>query len=124
MADFGVYAKFASISARVGTRASAVSNLEGWTDLIILNVETTINVMTRKIWAVDDAAFTALSVSTKTILTDAAACLAAMYVIQYDISGMPAREAETRLDFLYNRFLSDIKILEDVKTRDFLIKGV
>ena len=124
MADFGVYAKFASISARVGTRASAVSNLVAWTDLIILNVETTINVMTRKIWAVDDAAFTALSVSTKTILTDAAACLAAMHVIQYDISGMPAREAETRLDFLYNRFLSDIKILEDVKTRDFLIKGV
>lgn len=121
MADDGVYATFAQITARVGARASGVSNLVGWTDAIILDVENTINDMTRKIWAVDAAAFAALDVSTRKMLTDTAACLCAMYVLQYDMSGMPSREAETRLDFLNDRFKNNIRILEDKnKTQTFI----
>ena len=117
MADVGTYCKFANITLRVGARASATSNLVAWTDNVVLDVEATINSMTRKNWS---DGYAALNADVKYILMDCAASLCAMYVIQYDMSGMSSREAETRLDFLYNRFMSCIKVLENKQTEDFM----
>ena len=117
MADVGIYCKFANITARAGANCSAVSNLVAWTDVIVLDVENTVNVMTRKNWSDD---YAALNVDVKYVLMDCAASLTAMYVIQYDLSGMPSREAETRLDFLQNRFDVSIELLKDMKRKDFM----
>ena len=117
MADDGIYCKFANITARVGANASAVSNLVGWTDGIILDVESSINVATRYDWSTNYAALDAV---VKYALMDASACMAAMYVLLYDISGMPSREAETRLDFLNDRYKTSIAMLKEVVTKDFI----
>ena len=117
MADVGIYCKFANITARVGTRASAVSNVVAWTDVIVLDVENMINVMTRKNWS---DGYAALDVDVKYLLMDAASCMCAMYVIQYDMSGMPSREAETRLDFLRDSFYRDVGLLKDINMQTFM----
>ena len=122
MADVGIYATNAQIIARAGAKASATSKAVAWTDAVILDCENVINVLCRKIFAVDAAAFTALSVSTKYVLTDAAACLCAIYVIQYDLSGFTTRiEAEDMINILRDAFLRDVSLLRDKKTQDFLM---
>ena len=117
MADVGIYCKFVNITARVGANASAVSNLVAWTDNIVLDCEAKVNVMTKQNWSDD---YAGLNADVKFLLMDAAACLCAMYVINYDLSGMPIKEAETRLDLLNNTFTVDIKMLQDIKAKDFM----
>ena len=117
MADVGIYCKFDNITKRVGANASAVSNLVAWTDVIVLDVESKINALTRKNWSDD---YAGLNVDVKYILMETAACMCAMYVLNYDTSAMSARESETRLDFLKNTFDENIKYLIDVKTKTFV----
>lgn len=74
--------------------------------------------MTRFNWS---DAYAGLNADVKYILQEAASDLAAIYVIQYDMSGFSSRaEAVTMCNILYARFLDAIKILEDVKARDFV----
>jgi hypothetical protein len=122
MADVGIYATNAQIQARAGLGANATSKAVAWTDTIILDCENVINVLCRKVFAVDAAAFTALSVSTKYILSDAAASLAAILVIQYSFAGYPSRiVAEDMINILRDAFLRDVSLLRDKKTQDFLM---
>ena len=121
MADLGIYCKNANIIARAGSGASATSAASTWTDTVVLDAEAVINVMTRKVWAVDAAAYAALSAAVKQILMDAAACYCAIYVIMYDMSGYSSRaEAQTMIDVNYNNFIRNIKVLEDLKMQDFI----
>lgn len=120
MVDVGIYCKYANIATRAGSRCSATSNAVAWTDLIVLDVESIINVMTRKNWS---DVYSDLNADVKYILMDCAANLCAMYVIQYDMSGMTSREAETRLDLLYNAFMRDIKVLEDKNATQTFMTG-
>ena len=117
MGDVGIYCKFVNITARAGTRCSAVSNLVTWTDNVVLDAESLVNVLTKKNWS---DAYAGLNDDVKYLLLDATACYVAMLVIQYDMSGMPAREAETRLDFLRDCFLRDIKALEVMDIKNFI----
>lgn len=117
MVDVGVFCKNANIIARAGANVSATSAAVGWTDTVVLDAENLVNALTRKNWS---DAYASLNVDVKYLLMDAAACACAMYVINYDLSGMAAREAETRLDFLRDCFWRDIKALQDLKTQDFV----
>ena len=125
MADIGIYATNAMIQAKAGANANATSKLTTWTDVIILLCENFINVLCRKTFAVDSTAFTSLPASTKYILSDAASNLAAIYVIQYDMSGLTSRgEAEDMIVVLRDAFLRDVSILRDKKVQDFVNSGV
>ena len=124
MADIGIYATNAQIQAKAGLGASAVSKLTAWTDVIILMVENFINVECRQVFAVDAAAFAALPVSTKYLLSDVASSLAAIYVINYDFSGYPTRiVAEDMINILRDSALRGIQTLKEEKATEFVLTG-
>ena len=119
MADAGVFAEDADILLRVGTGASATVKAAGWFDTIILDVEAVINCATRYNWS---DAFGSLSGDVSGILTDTAACLAAIEGIAWDMSGFTSRiEAEDMINVLRDIALRNISILRDKKVQTFMI---
>ena len=106
-----------AVMFKAGTNAPSVTaaQMSG----AILQAEGYINSITKYNW-VD--AYATLSVDTKYILEDACSDLAAMYIINYDMSGYTSRsEAQTMLDILRDRASTAIKELKDIKVQDFVI---
>ena len=119
MVDTGILATTAQIQYKAGANASSTSKAEGYTNTYVAMAEGVINTMTKYNWC---DAYSSLNTDVKGILADAASNLAAMYVINYDMSGFSSRqEAETMLDVLYNGFTRDIEILKEIKNQDFMI---
>jgi len=119
MADFGIFTKNADIQARAGVNANTTSKAVAATDVYVLNVESTINVMTRYNWS--DAFTAGLNVDVSGILTETGACLCAIYVIQSDMSGYTSRgEAESMITVLRDIALRNIQILRDIKAQTFI----
>ena len=80
--------------------------------------ESYINAKTRVNWS---DLYSSLNVDVKGILKLAASNLAAMFVIQYDMSGFTSRvEAETMLDVLRSGFVMAMEALEDEKVKHFV----
>jgi len=118
MADVGIYTKNADIVARAGTNANATAVAVAATDIYVLNVESFINSATRYNWS---DAFAGLNVDVKGILTETGACLCAIYVIQWDMSGFTSRvEAEDMINVLRDIALRNMSILRDTKVQDFI----
>ena len=119
MADAGVMAKDADILLRLPTGSSATVKAAGYFDKIVLDVEATINVLTRYNWS---DAFGALNVDVKGILTDTVSCLCAIEGIIFDMSGINTRtEAEDDINVLRDIALRNMSILRDKKNQDFII---
>ena len=118
MADEGIFATTAEVSRKAGANASATSNVEAYINDFMTQAEAKINVMTGHNWS---DAYTGLNTDVKGILKETASNLAAMYVINFDLSGFSTiYEAETMLDVLWNSFLQNISILRMVVKRDFM----
>lgn len=125
MPDTGIYCTNAEIIARAGSKASSVSKAVAWTDALCPSIEASINVLCRRVFAVDAAAFTALPTSTKKILSDTAACMAAIYVIQYDLSKWTDRvAAEDMINLLRDTYQRNLAILKEKEHQTFLLTGV
>lgn len=121
MADTGIYATTADIQYKAGSKASATSKAEAYTNVFVAQAEAHINVACNKVFAVDSTAFTALGTGIKKILTEAASNLAAIYVINYDLSGFTTRtEAEVMINVLYQLAQDCINILKDKDHTDFV----
>ncbi len=119
MVDFGIFTKNADIQARAGANANTTAKATDATDVYVLNVESTINVKTRKNWS---DAFGTLNADVKGLLTDTGACLCAIYVIQYDMSGFTSlEEATTMCDILWATANRNMQILADINMQDFTI---
>jgi len=81
-------------------------------------VESEINVVTRKNWSDD---YSGLDVDVKGILKQASSNLAAVYVIQFDMSGFTSRgEAESMVNILLSRYDKMVNVLKDMKQQDFM----
>jgi len=66
-------------------------------------------------------AYAGLAANKKKILSEAASCLAAILLIQYDMSGYTSRlEAQTMLDVLSSRANACIELLKDSENKRFL----
>lgn len=119
MADFGIYTKNADIQARAGANANATAKLTAATDIYVLNVESFINSSSRFNWS--DAFTAGLNADTAGILTETGACLCAIYVIQFDMSGFVTRtSAENMVNILRDISLRNLSILRDKKTQTFI----
>ena len=119
MADDGIYTKNADIIARCGANANATSKATAATDIYVLNVESWINCATRFNWS--DAFTAGLNADVGGILTDVGACICAIYVIQWDMSGFTSRiEGEDMINVLRDRALAGLSILRDEKVQDFI----
>lgn len=118
MADTGIFATTAEVQRKAGANASATSKAEAYVNDYMTQAESEINATCR--FNFSDA-YSSLNADTKGILKQAASNLAAIYVIQYDMSGYTSRiEAEDMINVLRDGYLRCIAILKDKKTTDFI----
>lgn len=118
MADNGIFASTLEVQYKAGANASATANVEAYINSFMTQVEAQINVATRYNWSDQ---YSGLNVDTKGILKEAASNLAAIYVINYDMSGFVSRaEAESRITVLRDAALRCIAILRDKAAQGFV----
>lgn len=125
MAHTGIYVPtLVEFHYKCGDGVSSISSAEAYANSYIEQAESLINMVCRKVFAVDTAAFTALPVTTKHLLTEVASNLAAIYAIQYDMSGFASRiEAEDMINILRDASLRGLSLLRASAQKDFLPKG-
>ena len=120
MADTGIFATTAEVERKAGAGASATSKAEAYVNQYMTEVESSINTLTRFNWS---DVYSGLDVDVKGILKEVASSLAAIYVIQYDMSGYTSRiEAEDMINVLRDAALRGMSLLRDKKAQTF-IKG-
>lgn len=118
MAYTGVFATLLDVQYKAGAGASATSKAEAYVNSYMAQVESQINVLTRVNWSDN---YAALNVDVKGILTEASSNLAAIYVIQYDMSGFTSRvEAEDMINVLRDAALRALSTLVDKKQQSFM----
>lgn len=118
MVDTGIFATTAEIGYKAGAGASATSKAEAYTNSYIAQAESTINVMCRYNFSDN---YASLNADVKNILKQVASDLAAIYVIQYDMSGFASRtEAEDMINILRDSALRGMSLLRDKKAQDFM----
>jgi len=125
MSHTGIYVPtIAEFQYKCGLGVSILASSEPYANSFISQAESVINMICRKVFATDTAAFTALPSTTKGILTEVASNLAAIYAITYDMSGYSSRiEAEDMINILRDGALRGLSLLRDQKQKDFLPKG-
>ena len=118
MADTGIFCTTAEVQRKTGANASATANVEAYINDYVTQAESEINALTRYNWS---DAYAGLNADVKGILKQAASNLAAMYVIQFDMSGFSSRyEAETMLDVLRDAYLRNLSVLRNKATETFI----
>jgi len=119
MADTGIFATTAEVQRKAGSGASVTSKAEAYVNDYMTQVESFINVVTRKNWS---DAYSTLNVDVKGILKEVASNLAAIYVIQYDMSGYTSRvAAEDSINVLRDAALRGLALLRDKKSETFMV---
>ena len=118
MADTGIFATTAEVQRKAGANASSVSKAEAYINDYMTQVESLINAVTRFNWS---DAYSGLNVDMKGLLKEAASNLAAIYVIQYDMSGFTSRaEAEDMITVLRDAAHRAMALLRDQKVKVFV----
>ena len=118
MADTGIFATTAEVQRKAGANASSTSNVEAYINDFMAQAESTINTMCRYNFSDD---YAGLNADVKGILKEVASNLAAIYVIQFDMSGFTSRtEAEDMINVLRDGALRGMSLLRDKKAQDFI----
>ena len=115
----GFFCTTAEVERKAGSGASAVSKAEAYTNDYVAQVESFINIVTRFNWS--DANAT-LDDDVKGVLKEVASNLAAIYVIQYDMSGYTSRvAAEDSVNILRDAALRGLALLRDKQVKTFMV---
>ena len=118
MADEGIFATTAEVERKAGANCSATSKAEAYVNQYMTEVESLINTVCR--YNFSDA-YAGLDADVKGILKEVASNLAAIYVIQYDMSGFTSRiEAEDMVNILRDGALRGLSVLRDKKQQKFI----
>lgn len=113
-----IFATTAEVERKAGANASATSKAEAYVNDYMTQAESEINCITRFNWSDD---YAGLNADVKGLLKQAASNLAAIYVIQYDMSGFTTRmEAEDMINVLRDGYLRAVSILRDQKVGAFI----
>ena len=114
MAEEGTFCINGDVVKKAGANASATSIAEAFTNNYILQAEGRIMDAARSDLKSD---YGTLNAETKELLREATSNLAAIYAIQFDMSGFTSRiEAEDMINILTFNFREAMKILADQKT--------
>ena len=114
----GIFCTIAEVQHKAGANASATANVETYIDDFTAQAESTINAITQFNWS---DAYAGLDEDLRDILKEAASNMAAMYVIQFDMSGFTSRrEAETMLDVLRDGAQRALSLLRDDRVKTFV----
>ena len=118
MAYTGIMASEVQIKEKAGTGANATATGEIYLSNFAAQAESFINVATGFNWC---DSFATINNDFKRILIEATSNLAAVYVINWDMSGYTSRiEAEDMVNILLYRFNECIKVLKEVGTKRFM----
>ena len=118
MADTGIFATTAEVERKAGANASATSKAEAYVNDYMTQVESQINLLCRKNYSDD---YSGLNADVKGVLKEVASNLAAIYVIQYDMSGYTSRtEAEDMVNILRDAALRGLSLLRDKEAQRFI----
>ena len=120
MVDQGTLAATADIAKKAGANASTVSVAEAYTNVYVKEAEGRICLDTRYDWVTNYASVSTIG---KEALREAVACLAAIDVINYDMSGFTTRqEALIMINVLWARYREVVnQITKDNKYKDFIL---
>ncbi len=121
MADTGIFATTAEVQRKVGANASATSNTEAYINDFMTQAESFINTLVRFNFSDN---YSALNVDVQGILKEVASNLAAIYVLNYDLSSIVTAssliEAEDRITVLRDAALRGLSLLRDKKQTEFM----
>lgn len=118
MADTGIFATTAEVQRKAGAGASETSNTEAYINDYMTQAESLINVRSKVNYS---DSYAGLNTDTKGLLKEVASNLAAIYVIQFDMSGFTSRvEAEDMVNILRDGALRGLSLLGDKKRTDFI----
>ena len=118
MADTGIFATTAEVQHKAGANASTTANVEVYINDFMTQAESTINSSVRYNFSDN---YAALNTDVKGILKEVASNLAAIYVIQFDMSNFVTRtEAENMVNILRDAALRGLSILRDKKVETFI----
>lgn len=118
MVDTGIFATTAEVERKAGANANATSKGEAYVNDYMTQVEALINTLTRINYS---DSFSGLNVDTKGLLKEVSSNLAAIYVIQYDMSGYTSLiEAEDMITVLRDAALRGLSLLKDKKHTTFV----
>jgi hypothetical protein len=121
MGDEGTFCTTAEVERKAGASCSATSKAEGYTNQYVQEAEGLICAAARYDFVTN---YASLSTIGKEMLRELASCLAAIYVISYDMSGFTTRsEAEDMINILRDAALRGLSLLRDKKVVDFIIGG-
>lgn len=118
MADTGIFATTVEVQRKAGANASTTSNVEAYINDYMTQTESLINAVCRYNFSDN---YATLNADVKGLLKEAASNIAAIYVIQYDMSGFSSRvEAEDMINILRDAALRALSLLRDKKVQDFI----
>lgn len=118
MVDTGIFATTAEVQRKAGAFASSTANVEAYINDFMTQAESFINVTTRYNWS---DAYSTLNADVKGLLKLAASNIAAIYVINYDMSNFPSRTyGEDAINVLWDGANSAISLLKDQKSVMFI----
>jgi hypothetical protein len=122
MVEAGTLCINADVAKKAGVYASATSAAEAYTNVYIKMCEGKICLDTRYDWVTNIASVSTIG---KEILREAVSCLAAIDVINYDMSGNTSRqEALIMINILWARYADIVsKIVKDNKYKEFILSG-
>ena len=117
MAYTGIMATEAEIVFKEGANISA-SVTEAHHNMAVAQAESFVNSITRFNWSDD---YAGLDSDVQGLLTEAVSNFAAIYSINYDMSGFTSRsEAETMMNVLRDKAMLCVALLEDQKVKTFV----
>ena len=118
MAYAEIFATLAEVQHKAGENASATSKAAAYVTDFMFQVESQINAACRYNFSDN---YATLNDDTRGLLKEVASNLAAIYVIQYDLSGYTSRiEAEDMINILRDAALRALNMLRDKKVSDFI----
>lgn len=113
MAEEGTFCVNADVVKKAGANVNAAATAEAFTNAFILQAEARIISLTREDLRTN---YSSLNSAAKGLLREACSNLAAVYAIQYDMSGFTSRvEAEDMVNILTYNFKECMKIIADQK---------
>ncbi len=118
MVDTGIFATTGEVSRKAGANANGTSNTEAYINDFMCQVEAFINSYCR--FNFSDA-YATLNDDTRCLLKEVASNLAAIYVIQFDMSGFTSRgEAQDMVNILRDAALRGLAVLRDKEAQRFI----
>lgn len=121
MVEAGTLCTNADVLKYAGADYSTTAGAEAYTNVYIKCAEGFICAYTAYDWVTN---YSSVSTIGKEFLREAAACLSAMSIINYDIKQYNlSSTAQTMLDFLYSRAIDIINRLKEEAGREFVKQG-